>query len=170
MLLPAACEPCTWDGRDDVVEHEDRAVVVLTRIRDFALDTLQLLLQELEVLARLQVRIVLRDREQGAKGAGERVRRLHSLLPAATDHPLPGFCNILEDLTLMLCVPLHGLDEVGDEVKSLLQLHVDLGPRLLDPVREDPDAVVVVDEDEDQHDDDRDTADHKPCNHALTIT
>ncbi len=54
-------------------------------------------------------------------------------------------------------VPLHRLDQVGDQVDPPLQLHVDLRPGVLDPVALLDEAVVDADRDQhDDHDEDED--------------
>ena len=47
---------------------------------------------------------------------------------------------MLEDLALVRRVSLHRLDQVGDQVVPAAELHVDLGPTVLDavPERDEP--------------------------------
>ena len=54
-------------------------------------------------------------------------------------------------------VTLHGLDQVGNEVVPLPQLHVDVGKGLIDPLPHGDEAVV--DRDRPQHEDDDDGKD-----------
>ena len=65
-----------------------------------------------------------------------------------------GLDDGLEGLPLVGGVALHRLDQVGDEVVAALELHVDLGPGVLDPVPQLDQAVVHDDDDEHDQDDD----------------
>src|SRR5438309_9330988 len=55
------------EGLDRLIEVEDRRVVVLPREADLVLGRRQLLLEVQDVLVRLELRIVLDDREQRAE-------------------------------------------------------------------------------------------------------
>src|SRR5207249_2400614 len=61
--------------------------------------------------------------------------------------------DVSEHLLLEPHVALHGVDEVRDQVMASLELHLDLGERLVDP--QSPLDETVVDPD-DQHDEDDD--------------
>jgi len=50
-------------------------------------------------------------------------------------------------------VPLHGLDQVGDEVVAPLELGVDVGPRLIRADAQADQGVVETDGDQDDQDD-----------------
>ena len=55
----------------------------------------------------------------------------------------------------MAGVALHGLDQIGDQVVALLELDVDVGERLVDPLPHRNEAVV--DHDDPHHEHDKDT-------------
>jgi hypothetical protein len=54
----------------------------------------------------------------------------------------------------MTCVAFHGLDEIGDEVMALTELHIDIGESLVPALIEADDAII--DPDYKQNDDDGD--------------
>ncbi|MNE47646.1 hypothetical protein D3C80_1420580 [compost metagenome] len=51
-------------------------------------------------------------------------------------------------------VALHRLDQIGDQILTLLQLHVDVGERLIGRLIQRHQFVVGPDDDEQQNDDD----------------
>ena len=69
----------------------------------------------------------------------------------------------LEGAALVLGVALDGLDEVLDEVPAPLELHLDLGPRVVDAVPERDEPVVERDQADDEQPDDHedDDPDHR---------
>src|SRR6187431_2480877 len=117
------------------------------------------LLQLEEVLARLQLRIGLRDSEQRLQrllhvalcdarfGRAARCQRLGS-----------GACDVFEDRLLMGRIALHRLDQVRQQIGSTLQLDGDVAPRLVDAHIERDQRVVCrpqvdADDDDERHDD-----------------
>lgn len=61
-------------------------------------------------------------------------------------------------------VALDGFDQIRDEIEATLELHVDLGPSVLDLVSATNQAVVGADDDchDDNHpDDDKEKDDHR---------
>ena len=65
---------------------------------------------------------------------------------------------------LVAGIAFHGLDQVGNEVVALLELHVDVGERLIDPLPHGDEAVV--DHDDPQHENDNDTEDNPADGHG----
>ena len=51
-------------------------------------------------------------------------------------------------------IALYRLDQVGDQVVALLELHVDVGEGLVDPLPHGDQAVVDHDRPDHEHDDD----------------
>src|SRR3989442_11455942 len=88
-------------------------IVVLARHGDAVLRPLKLVLQRAEVLVRLELGVVLRDREQPAQRRGEGgVGGRHLLEVARLDRARqlgPRLGDRGEDRLLLLGVPLHGL-------------------------------------------------------------
>ena len=75
----------------------------------------------------------------------------------------PRLGHLLEGLALVRRVALDGLDQVGDEVVTTLELNVDPGPGFVDPVPRSDDRVADQDEDQpdqQQYGDDDDGYDH----------
>ena len=101
-----------------------------------------------------------------AQGAGEHVVGLGlGVGRAGRGHRrVAGVDHGLEGLALVGGVALHGLDQVRDQVDAPLQLHVDLGPRVVDAVARPDEAVVGDDEVDAQDHEDRehdDEDDHR---------
>jgi hypothetical protein len=62
-------------------------------------------------------------------------------------------------------VALYGLDQVGNEIVPLLELHVDVGKRLIDPLPHGDEPVV--DHDDPDHEQRNDTEDNPGgCGHG----
>ena len=144
---------------DRVVERQHRVVVDLARDGDLVLGVLQLLLEIEEVGARLQVGVGLRDREEPSERLAEDAfgrRGLGRALRACRCCARLG--DGLERAALVGGVALDRLDEVRDQVAAPLELHLDLGPRVVDAVALLDEAVVQRDHvDHEQHDDDEDS-------------
>src|SRR6266508_1133445 len=143
-------------GADGVVVGQDRVVVVLPCVRGPVLGLRQLLLQRQEALVGLEVRVGLRHRKQALQGAAQHVlgRRLAGG-SLRVDRPRPRLGDRLQRAPLMGGVALDGLDQVGDQVVTALELHVDLAPRVVDMVPPPNQAVVDQHGHDQQHDDDR---------------
>ena len=62
--------------------------------------------------------------------------------------------DLAQHLLLLLGVALHGLDQIGNEVVALLQLHVDIGEGLVGVLPQRDEAVVDADHQHRQNDDD----------------
>src|SRR3954447_822973 len=149
-----------WEGLNLRVELLHAVVVELPRVRNAILGRGQLFLQIQEVLIRLEVGVVLRQREPLAQGTGEHVLGLCLLRGAGLlrlDRAVAGLHDFLERLALVGGVALDRLDEVRDQIVATLELHSDLRPRRIDPVPQPDDAVVGQDEEQHrQHDDGQD--------------
>ena len=52
-------------------------------------------------------------------------------------------------------ITLHGLDQVRDQVVALLELHVDIGKGLADPLAERDQTVIGGEREENENDDER---------------
>src|SRR5207237_6222852 len=108
-------------------------VVEASREGDLVLRRGQVLGKVLELLYRLQLRIVLGDREDRAKGRGQHVLRLRALLGrrgrTRRDRGRASLRHVLKHRRLMGRVALDGRDEVWAEVVAPLQLDVDTLPR-----------------------------------------
>src|SRR5438132_5317618 len=96
------------------------AVVEAAGERDLVLGRGEVLRQVLELLHGLQLRVILRDREQRTQRAGEDVLGLGHLLRrsgGAGGHGRgAGLRDLLERPALVRGVALHGLEQVRDEV------------------------------------------------------
>src|SRR6476659_1515851 len=152
------------EGLDRVVVGQHGVVVDLPGDRDPVLGLGKLALQLPEVLVGLQLRVRLGDREQPAErlaqdplGLGRLGGRTCALRRGAR------LGDRLERAALVRRVALDGLDEVRDQVVPTLELDLDLGPRVLDPVPQ-PDESVVEDDQcqqhQHEHHDDHDDCDH----------
>src|SRR6266508_5552477 len=101
----------------EVVHDRDLVVVELPGERDLRLGARELLLQRQEVLARLQLRVVLRHRDEAPQPERDLVLRAGLVLDRGCLLALgPGPGDLLEQLPLMGRVTLHSLQEVRDEV------------------------------------------------------
>ena len=106
----------------------------------------KLRLQLLEVLVGLEVRIGLRQREQLPQRAGEHVLGRGLLLdPGRRDRGVAGLHHRFQRAALMGGIALHRLDQVGNEVVALLELDVDVGKGLIDPLPHGNELVVDAD-------------------------
>ena len=91
----------------------------------------------------LEIGIGFGQREQLAQRAGQHVlgrRLLRRTL--RRDRRVARLDHLVERAALMRGVALHGLDQVGNEVVPLAQLHVDVGKGLVDPLPHGDQAVV----------------------------
>ena len=141
---------------DRGVVFRDRVVEEAPRRRELVLDVGEFGLQLLEIGVGLEVGIGLGEREQAPERARERALGGGLLGRAARgERGVARLDHRLERAALMRRVALHRLDEVRDEVVALLQLHVDVGKGLRDPLPQRDEAVVDDDGIEDDRDDDR---------------
>jgi len=132
-----------------------RVVEEASRRRDLVLEIGELHLQLLEILVGLQVGIGLGQREDLTQRAGQCILGRALLRRALCRHRgVAGLDHRLERAALMGRVAFHGLDQVGDEIVALLELHIDVREGLVDPLPQRYQAVV--DRDGEQHDDDND--------------
>jgi hypothetical protein len=103
----------------------------------------QLRLQLLEIGAGLEVRIGLRQREELAQRAGEHVLGRRLLRRAlGGDRRVTRLDHFVERAALVRGVALYRLDQVGNEVVPLPQLHVHVGKGPIDPLPHGDEAVV----------------------------
>src|SRR6516225_2513052 len=116
---------------DADVEVARGAVVVAARHLQLILDLGQLLLQAQEILVGLEARIGLGDREQLAERSLQQLlRRGAARDVAGRQARLPPRRDLLEDSTLVRRIALHGLDQVGNQIRAALELHVHSAPGL----------------------------------------
>src|SRR5712664_352412 len=138
----------------------DVAVVEASRELDLVLGRGQGLLQVGEGGDRLQVRVVLGNREQAAQALAQHVlggAGLGRVAGGARRHGIgTGVGHGLEGAALVAHVALRGVDQVGDEVVASLELDVDLRPCFLGPVPGRDQPVVGEHEPKNDQDDDRD--------------
>src|SRR5439155_27233312 len=128
------------EGLNRGVVLPDRAVVVLAGEADLVLGGGQLLLKLHDILIRLELGVVLDEREELAQGSGQEVFRLGRLrgtcrsLLLGSDGCVAGLDDAGERRLFELHVALHGVDQIGDQVMPPLKLNTDLVPRLVDHV------------------------------------
>src|SRR6266850_1284583 len=132
---------------DRGVEVADDRVVVAARVLDRLLDLGQRRLEIAEVLVGLEVGIRLGEREELAERAGQLVLGLRPRLGClGRDGGAAGAYHLVERALLVRSIALHGLDDVGDQIRPPLELDVDVRPRFLRPLAQ-PDELVVAGDD-----------------------
>src|SRR6201999_4205865 len=62
--------------------------------------------------------------------------------------------DVVERAALMRRIALHRLDQVRNQIVALLELHVDIGKRLVDALAQRNQAVVGAEGEDDEDDDD----------------
>jgi hypothetical protein len=152
-----------WRANSTAGERLDRGVVFRDRVveeaprrRELVLDVGELGLKLLEIGVGLEVGIGLGERHEAPERARQRAFGGGLLgRTACCERGVAGLHDRLERAALMGRVALHGLDEVRDEVVPLLQLHVDVGEGLRDPLPERDEPVIGHDAVEDDRNDDR---------------
>src|SRR5687768_3582840 len=155
------------EGLDRRVELAHRAVVMLAAEPDLVLRRGQLLLELHDVLVRLELRVVLDQREELSQRSGEEVLGLSRLAGVRrtallrADGGGSGLDDPSQGLLLEVHVALDGVDEVRDQIVAALELDADLVPRLVDHVPQADKAVVREDEKE-EDDRDRDQQNDEP--------
>ena len=136
-----------FDGnrRDRRIEIADDGVVVAPGVLHRVFDRGELRLQIPETTRRLKLRIGFDRNRQSAQcvrearfglSAGRRSGALRS------DGFRSGRSHRIECFLLVRGVTLHGGHEIGHQIGATLQLHVDVGPRVLGPHAKGDQAVV----------------------------
>src|SRR5690625_1095776 len=143
LLAHGAGQEHARNGLDRIVVLQHRVVVKLAGVSDLVLHTREFILQRTEVLVGAQLRVGFGHGEETT----ERPAHLVGSLCRFSDrtgihHCLSRTVDGVEYLTLVRRITLHRLDDVGNEVVSTLQLHIDLTPRVFIAVLEGDDAVV----------------------------
>ena len=148
-----------------VVAH-DRVVEGLAGECHLVLGRGQLFLQRQHVLVGFQVGITLGQGEQPAQRPRDlplrraetrhrrRVARARGRLLLGGHRLVPRTNHRIERLALMAHVALGDFDEIGDQVVSPLELHVDLAEGILVPVPQGHERVECSDRIQDEHDHD----------------
>src|SRR5438105_8802351 len=171
-----AGEDAIREGLEARVVFHHRVVIGLARERHLVFGAGELFLQAEHVLIRLQVGILLEDRQEPPERAAERAfglrealhrrriawlrrRRLRGAhrVAARLDHRL-------ERAALVLHVALDRLDEIRNQVVATLQLHIDLRERVLETVTQRHQAVEDADRPDRERDDHRE---ENPQSHGL---
>ncbi len=62
--------------------------------------------------------------------------------------------HLVERAALVRGVALHGLDQVRNEIVALLELHVDVGEGLADPLAQGDQPVIGAEREENENDED----------------
>src|SRR5581483_5537090 len=125
---------------DAVGELEDKGVVVLDRVVvafarhcNAIFGPSQLILQTHELLARTQLRVVFRKRQQASQRRVElSVGGDLCLRTLRVEQAGPGIRDVAENRALFLREALHSFHEVRDQIRASLQLHIHLRPGGLD--------------------------------------
>ncbi len=134
------------EGADQRVVLLHGAVVVRARDGDAILRARELVLQAEEALVTLELRIRLGDGEEPPEGAGHRgVRRRHLLGVLAlhrAEQATASARHLAEHGKLLLRETLHRLHEVGNQVRTTLELDLDLPLRRVGLLVERLDLVV----------------------------
>jgi hypothetical protein len=154
----------------------DAGVVFLHRVveeaaagGDLVLEVGQFARQLLEVGIGLEVRIGLRQRDQFAERAAQLVFGGGHLRRSLRRHrSAPRLDHVVEGATLMRGVALHRLDQVRDQIVALLELHVDIGKRLVDALAQRDEAIVGGKRK--KHEDDDDAENDPAGRHGKTLT
>ena len=119
-----------------------------------------------EVLARLEVGVVLGHHEQAGEGGAELTLSLLILgqlggiggglvlVDVHSAHGGTGIGDLNDGRLLEVCGSLHGLHEIGDQVGAALVDVLNVGPRLVDGLGASDQTVVAADGGEDDQDKD----------------
>lgn len=136
-----------------VVGH-DGVVVGLTREADFVLGRGELLGELHHVLVGFEVGVLFGDDHEAGKGAAKAglggKEAFHRVAIGGIGGDggrsgggdVAGFDHGLECGALVLHVALSGLDEVGDEIVTALELNIDLGEGVFEAIAKGDEAVV----------------------------
>src|SRR5581483_11949971 len=119
-------------------------------------------LQRLELLRSLQLRIGFGNGQQSAQRVGELSLSLTLFRWSRSGHGgATVLGNIFKGTLFMGGITLHGLHQIGDEIVAALELHIDIGPRVVGAYPQLHQSVVNTDEyennDRQQNDDDNET-------------
>src|SRR5581483_4365809 len=144
---------------DTGVVFLDRVVEEAAAGGDLVLEIGQFTRQLLEIGVGLEVGIGFRQRDQAAERARELILRRGHLRRSLRRHRrVARLDDVVERAALMGGIALHGLDEVRDQVMTLLELHVDVGEGLVDTLAERDQPVIggkrKQNEDDDNAEDD----------------
>src|SRR5262245_31132400 len=155
------------DLLDAGVQDGDRLVVELAPVGDLVLERRDPLLQLQEVLVRLEVGVVLGDREQALEGG----RHLGAGLSLGGGTLRPqvaraGGDHLFKSVPFVLHVPLAHLHQPRDLVVALLLQDLDVRPRLVDVDANGDQLVVDADEIADDHEGQDNQHDQEDHGHA----
>ena len=141
----AGCRCCILNG---VVEEAAAGGDLVLQIGELAR-------QLLEIGIGLEVRIGLRQCDQLAERARELILGRGDLSGALRGHGgVAGSHHVVEGAAFVRGIALHGLDQVRNEIVPLLQLYVDIGEGLTDPLTEGDKAIVCAHRKQHENDDD----------------
>ena len=111
----------------------------------------------LEIGVGLEVRIGLRQRDQPAERAAQLVLGGADLRrPLRRHRGIARLDHVVERAALMRGIALHGLDQVRDQIVALLELHVDVGKGLADPLAQRDETVIGAEGKQHENDNDAD--------------
>ncbi len=121
----------------------------------------QLFLQCNEVLVGFQVRVGLSQGEEGSQGLGQCVFDLCPLFYASLKRCrlLARPDDLIECLPFVGGIALDGLDQVGNQVMTPLELHINGAPAVFDLIS-GADETIVKDHDKNAQNDEADNNDH----------
>src|SRR5579862_9460275 len=149
-------EQRSWEALDAGIVFLHRIVEEAPRRRDLVLEIRKLRLQLLEIGAGLEVRIGFREREQLPQRAREHVLGGGLLRRPLRRHGrVARFDDLVQRAAFVRGVALYRLDQVGNEIVPLLELHVDIGKGLVDPLPHGNQAVVDRNRPQNENDDHR---------------
>src|SRR5258706_1053972 len=165
-----AGEQCDRHLLDAGVVFLDRVVEEAAAGRDLVLEVGQLAGQLLEVGVGLQVGIGLRQRDQPAERDAQLVFGGRDLCWSLRRHrTVAGFYPLIERAALVRGVALHGLDQIGDQVVALFELHVDVGKGLADTLTERNQPVIRAEREENDNNEDADNDPARGHDHSLLM-
>src|SRR5258705_10663552 len=165
-----AGEQCDRHLLDAGVVFLDRVVEEAAAGRDLVLEVGQLAGQLLEVGVCLQIRIGLRQGDQPAERAAQLVFGGRDLCRSLRRHrTVAGFYHLIERAALVRGVALHGLDQIGDQVVALFELHVDVGKGLADTLTERNQPVIRAEREENDNNEDADNDPARGHDHSLLM-
>ena len=134
------------DGREllhAAVEFLRCAVEVATDGSKLVLDVCQLALQLQEVLVCLQVGIGFHADLQASQSTAQGILRLNLLVQSGCPHSSRTGCgDALQHAFFVFGVPLYGVNKIGNEVVTLLQLNIDVSEGILAIVAQSYQVVV----------------------------
>ena len=162
-----SCDDIVWKALDISVVLLSRRIEESASRGDLVFDVGELGLELEKACIRLQVRIALRQREDGLESAREHVVCGDLVVDGLGAHVLGARGgDIREGLALVRRIAFHRLDEIGDEVHAELELDIDVREGLIAAIAQSNNAIVHRDEEE--RDDDGDS-DDDPSGHGDMI-